>query len=278
MLFRSPRTEGRGRDGGGRGGGPVRRGGREPHQRRPDRRLAKDTMARLAFMSFGRADSKLTRTMHERFFDLTRQLTVLHEEISVTPLGHLLSDHLASGQLAEPATASSIIGLAPGAQWDSKRWPETHYARLVSDLRIRHQGEIKIFLGPREEDWFAQSELAEVIQKDEKATLVRVPDLIDVAKQLATCKLVVTNDSGILHLAESVGTPVLAFYGPTVREFGYFPLLEKSQVLEHDLSCRPCSRNGKRPCHRGDLACLEMITPEKALRSVETMLAEGKSS
>ena len=59
----------------------------------------------------------------------------------------------------------------------------------------------------------------------------------------------------------AVGTPVVALFGPTVREFGYFPLLPTSRVLQSDLACRPCSRNGKRACHRGDLACLVGIAP-----------------
>ena len=49
-----------------------------------------------------------------------------------------------------------------------------------------------------------------------------------------------------------------------MREFGYYPVLEDSRVLERPLDCRPCSRNGKRPCHRGDLACLRDIQPDEA--------------
>jgi heptosyltransferase-2 len=80
--------------------------------------------------------------------------------------------------------------------------------------------------------------------------------------------VVVTNDSGLLHLSEAVGTPVVALFGPTVREFGYFPRLGASAALEVPLECRPCSRNGKRPCHRGDLACLERIEVGAVLERV----------
>jgi ADP-heptose:LPS heptosyltransferase len=60
-----------------------------------------------------------------------------------------------------------------------------------------------------------------------------------------------------------VGTPVVAMFGPTVRAFGYAPSLPRSVLLEiDDLPCRPCSRNGKRPCHRGDLACLVRLEPD----------------
>jgi len=53
-----------------------------------------------------------------------------------------------------------------------------------------------------------------------------------------------------------------------VREFGYFPTLSASRVMEIDLSCRPCSRNGKRSCFRGDLACLDRIAPSAVLQAL----------
>ena len=78
---------------------------------------------------------------------------------------------------------------------------------------------------------------------------------------------------GLLHLAEGVGTPVVALFGPTVRAFGYFPVHPRSRVLETDLDCRPCSRNGKRPCHRGDLACLADTPAEAVWAAVQPLLA-----
>lgn len=236
-------------------------------RRRPQARLAKDTAARLAFMKWGRPNPKLSRTMRERFFDLFKSMTEAESGVNLPPLGGL----------RESGAANACLGVAPGAQWDSKRWPEKYYAQLVRDLRAATHSEIKVFLGPREQAWFPTSELAKVVTADEGVSLVQVPDLVSVAKHLASCQMVITNDSGILHLAEAVGTPVLAFFGPTVREFGYFPLLVSSRVLEHEISCRPCSRNGKRACHRGDLACLTEISPATALAESLAMLDEGPS-
>jgi ADP-heptose:LPS heptosyltransferase len=72
-----------------------------------------------------------------------------------------------------------------------------------------------------------------------------------------------------MHLAEATGTPVVALFGPTVRAFGYYPQLPPSIALEvDDLDCRPCSRNGKRPCWRGDLACLTRLEPAVVLEAV----------
>lgn len=95
------------------------------------------------------------------------------------------------------------------------------------------------------------------------------------AEVLARCRVAVTNDSGLLHLSEAVGTPVVALFGPTVRAFGYFPLLASSLALERELDCRPCSRTGSRPCHRGDLACLDRIPAAEVRDAVAARLTGG---
>ena len=238
--------------------------------RRPDRQLAKDTWARLGFMSFGWRNARLSRRMLDRFYELTAMVN-LAETVPVgdPPLSHFRS--------AVGGTSAPVLGLAPGAQWNTKRWPAGSFAKLLTRFRQHSTAGVRIYLGPREAAWFPASELAQIAATLPEVTIIRLPDLPAVARSLAEVSVLVTNDSGLLHLAETVGTRVLAFFGPTVSEFGYFPLLEGSRVLERDESCRPCSRNGKRPCRRGDLACLSRISPESALAVVQEMLGEANS-
>ncbi len=238
--------------------------------RRPAGRLAKDTMARLGLMSLGRGNQKLDQRMVDRFNALTDPLGGPGTDPPATPpLIHLRGD-------ADPAPVP-VLGLAPGAQWDSKRWPVTSYTELMRRFLARHPGQVRIYLGPREASWFPGSELAVAAAADPAVEIVRLPALTEVARSLSAVTILVTNDSGLLHLAEAAGTPVLALFGPTVREFGYFPLGRGSRVLERDESCRPCSRNGKRPCHRQDLACLSGITPTQALTALADMLPGEES-
>ncbi len=229
--------------------------------RRPDRRLRKDTTERLALLGGAGSSSRLDRTMRRRFDELVDGLVNGLPAEAGPPLAHLARD-----PAPEP-----VLGLAPGAQWDTKRWPEGHFARLLTLFRERHAAPVRIFLGPREERWFPGSPLDSVAGSLDRVTIVRNRPLPEVADLLAGCRTLVTNDSGLLHLAEATGTPVLAFFGPTVRQFGYFPCLADSRVLEVDLDCRPCSRNGKRSCHRRDLACLNRIEPESALPHLDRM-------
>jgi len=226
--------------------------------RRPDVRLDKDTAARLALLWWKKSSPRLERSLRDRFDALFTRLFPAVAEAPVTqPLtpGPIPSD--------EP-----ILGIAPGAMWPTKRWPETKFTELLQLLRQRRETPIRIFLGPREKAWFDGSSLARFAEDDARTTVWRNRSLVDVAAGLAECACLVTNDSGLLHLAEAVGTPVVALFGPTVRQFGYFPCLPDSQVKEIDIDCRPCSRTGKRACRRGDLACLTAITPDTVLASV----------
>jgi heptosyltransferase-2 len=236
-------------------------------RRKPDRRLAKDTAARLAFMGFGRRQGSLDRTMHDRFEELTNGLASGPKDNNADTL-----PPLASLSVQPPG---EILAIAPGAQWDTKRWPENNFVALLNMHLREHPGPIRIFLGPREENWFTGSLLEKVAEDNDRTEIIRDRSLTEVATLLSECSRLVTNDSGLLHLAEAVGTPVLAFFGPTVREFGYYPVLSESRVLEQPLDCRPCSRNGKRPCHRGDLACLRDISPDTAY-SVLGEMKEGR--
>ncbi len=228
--------------------------------RRPQATVRKDTVARLRLLRGGRdVDPALRRHMRDRFDGVLRDAGLPAGE-AAPPLARVA---------APGADAPAILGLAPGAQWDPKRWPPAHWAALVRRFRAASSSPLRVFLGPRERAWFAGSELAAALDAAAPVEYVQDRPLPEVASLLAGCRLVVCNDSGLMHLAEATGTPVVAFMGPTVAAFGYTPRLPQSCVLDvDDLDCRPCSRNGKRACHRGDLACLVRTTPDQAWRAV----------
>ncbi len=246
--------------------------------RRPDAKLAKDTAARLRLLLEQRlrgrgsgpfrgapASGPLTRRMIDRFDALAAAAPGGAVE---APGARLLADR-GPAPLARlrPQDGIPRLGLAPGAQWETKRWPESRWADLLNGFRDRTSAPVRIFLGPRE-TWFDDGPLARAAEASPGIEIIRERSLPEVASALAGCSRVVTNDSGMLHLAEAAGTPVTALFGPTVRAFGYFPLLPTSRVLEAELPCRPCSRNGKRACHRGDLACLTAIDSGAVLADI----------
>lgn len=229
--------------------------------RRPQGRIGKDTSKRLALLRGAQVDDLALRTMRRRFDELFAPWIDTSAENPIPPLGHLKPTQ----------EKQAILGFAPGAQWDTKRWPQENFATLLRTFRSQHAHPVRVYLGPREESWFAGSDLAQACEDLPQVQVVQRQTLPEIAQSLAQCTALLTNDSGLLHVAEAGGTPVLAFFGPTVEQFGYFPCLADSEVLQVSLDCRPCSRNGKRPCHRGDLACLTGIAPDQAHSFLQRM-------
>jgi ADP-heptose:LPS heptosyltransferase len=95
---------------------------------------------------------------------------------------------------------------------------------------------------------------------------------------LSGARALLSNDSGLMHLAEAVGTPVVAIYGPTSRELGFGPGMELSRVVEAgSLWCRPCSKTGRwciRPFERRK--CLRTISTNSVIAALDEVLA-GRS-
>lgn len=89
---------------------------------------------------------------------------------------------------------------------------------------------------------------------------------------LAAAAVLVTGDSGPMHLAAGVGTPVVALFGPTTREWGFYPEGPRDVVLETDDACRPCSLHGSRRCaHSG--RCMGGIAPDAVFEAVRRVTA-----
>jgi len=133
-----------------------------------------------------------------------------------------------------------LIGLFPGAEWGaSKRWPWRRFVELAIELR-RHRPDAGalILAGPKEV-WLA----VRVHEESGKIHPVVGPelDLAALAGVIAHLALLVTNDSGPMHLAAALGVPTVALFGPTDPR-RTAPAGEGHRVLHRDLWCSPCFR------------------------------------
>jgi heptosyltransferase-2 len=154
------------------------------------------------------------------------------------------------------------VAVAPGSRWRAKRWGG--FAALCDGLVSAGR---RVVLVGDAEDRHDTAPIAATLG-NRCIDAAGTASLTETAALIARCEAFVGNDSGLMHLAEAVGVPVVALFGPTVHEFGYAPSLPLSRTIERRLACRPCSRNGATPCPKRTYECLERIHAEVVLRTV----------
>jgi lipopolysaccharide heptosyltransferase II len=218
------------------------------------RRIGKDTLDRWLHLQWKVQRPSLARRQIDRFLDL---------------LPELRGEFRPRLQIARPTRqAGPRIAVAPGARHFPKAWSAERFAEAISRWNREHGGSV-LLVGSETELIAEVQRLAEGggVVGIENAAGTR--DLRGLAEDLASCDLLLCNDSGLLHLAEAVSTPVIALFGPTTRAWGYFPLDARSQVVEKKLECRPCSRNGSRDCGLQHQLCMELISVNDVLHAME---------
>ncbi len=168
-----------------------------------------------------------------------------------------------------------VIGLCPSARHDTKRWPADRFAALGIAMANAFAAKILVFGGAADKDLCA----GVVRSVNEAAGPGRATDLsgslslLETGAAMQFCDVVVTNDSGLMHIASAMQRKVVAIFGPTVREFGFFPWGSDASVLEvGDLYCRPCSHVGKDRCPEGHFRCMRDIGVDAVASRVASVL------
>ena len=87
--------------------------------------------------------------------------------------------------------------------------------------------------------------------------------------------VMLTNDSGLIHLASALKIPTVALFGSTVKELGFFPVGPKTMVIENvGLSCRPCTHMGRKKCPKKHFKCMRDIHPSTVVAAVSLLFKE----
>jgi heptosyltransferase-2 len=212
------------------------------------------------------------RTM-KRWLLVRYKLNLLKEEPDVIgryfetarPVG--IRDSGAGAMLHIPFTKQEkAIAMAPGAQHRTKRWPAQYYVDLGKELRESGY-EIRLF-GSAPERSLCEG-VAQRIGADACRNFAGELSLSAAALELAKCEAAVTNDSGLMHLANAAGTRTISLFGPTVREFGFAPRQNAAIVENVGLYCRPCTTHGGDQCPEGHFRCMLELDPEGVLTALD---------
>ncbi len=160
-----------------------------------------------------------------------------------------------------------LLGIHPGGNWIYKLWGPENFAQIADGLCEKWNAQILLFAGPNERQ--LQAKVANLMRWE--PICVKEDDLCQVAGLIAACDFYIGNDTGPMHIAAAVGTPVIAIFGSTNHHrsgpYGKEHIVVHSGV---ELGCNPC-HPGERPggCGKGSCAVIEAVTVDQVLNAAE---------
>ena len=161
--------------------------------------------------------------------------------------------------------SDSIYVLCPGAEYGpSKRWPTEHFAALAQRLISENSNNQVILLGSKSDAIFGQQILVHVEQKSHIHNWCGNTTLDEAIALIGMSKAVISNDSGLMHIAAALRVPQVAIFGSSDPAHTP-PLSDKAKVIWLNMSCSPCH---KRECPLGHLRCLNDILPEQVFATL----------
>ncbi|HEX4385268.1 MAG TPA: glycosyltransferase family 9 protein [Myxococcales bacterium] len=161
-----------------------------------------------------------------------------------------------------------LLGLSPGANWETKRWPADRFAGLA---RRALAAGVQVVVQGND----AEAPLGRLIASS-------VPGVVDLCGKLdlralagfiSRCTAFVANDSGPMHIARALGVPTLAFFGSTDPAMFDFT---GHEVMFAGVECSPCSFFGRRRCPRGHFRCMLDLTEERAWAALAPLLRSSR--
>jgi lipopolysaccharide heptosyltransferase II len=206
----------------------------------------------------------------ERFFDAAEGLDVRPDgkglEFFVSDAARANVDRWLATQ---GVSGRSFVLLGPGAAHFSKRWPAEYWTDLAGKLAWEERS--IVVTGGK-----AEREVGDAIVAAARAAGSGIVaansagefSLQETGALLQRAESLTVGDTGVMHMATAVGTPIVTMMGPTVGPFGFYPYRANATVLERDLYCRPCTPFGGPTCPEGHHRCLRDIAPDEVLTAI----------
>jgi heptosyltransferase-2 len=201
---------------------------------------------------------------------LAQRYALLAEDLGTAAPAPLASPHLETNTDSVRATLAALgldaakepVAFCPGAEYGpAKRWPARHFAELARRLA---QTDFTVWIVGSARDAPIGAEI-ELLSGGAARNLCGRTDLGQAIDLLSCASLVVSNDSGLMHVAAALDRPLVALYGSSSTAYTP-PLSRRARLLSLGLECSPCF---KRECPLGHLKCLNDLTPERVLGEIK---------
>jgi len=210
-----------------------------------------------AFLFYDEICGKKNKNRHavEEILDIAKHLGTNTKEITF-PLKY------ETPILNEP---SPRIGVAALSRWATKNWPAECFIDTANKL-YELKGASIYLIGGKESADFHRTIIGKL--KGPVVDMAGKLELADMPGFMKAIDLLISNDSGPVHVAAAVGTPVVVIFGPT-DPIRTGPYGKNNRIIKASTSCSPCF---SRTCRRGNVECLKGITPEKVVEAAIELL------
>lgn len=203
----------------------------------------------------------------QRFVALVDEVGAAHDDFPVPKLEvpkAAVSSALQRLGLQQPS--GKLLALCPGAEYGSaKRWPPEYFAEVASQ-KLAQGWTVWLYGSNNDADATAEIQRSTDGRCVDLAGRTSLEEAIDL---LSIAEVVVTNDSGLMHIAAALERRVVALFGSSDPRFTP-PISQTAKVLSLGLSCSPCF---SRECPLGHLRCLRDLRPQRVLREVDELAA-----
>lgn len=182
----------------------------------------------------------------------------LETKINISDARNVLRKYL-------PESKKTLVGIAPGATYGAaKRWFPERFAEVAEKLDEKYSMQ-SIILGGK-----ADGETANEVQTMARAELINLAgktNLLEAIYLISQCRLFISNDSGLMHIAGALNIPTIAIFGST-NPVTTAPAGTKSVIVRKEVSCSPCL---KKTCPT-DFRCMSIISVEDVLKTAEKLM------
>lgn len=253
--------------------------------------LNKNYLKRFLLISFKLNFYKKPLTVVNRYFDTAKDLNIRERPgaelwISAESLNNALSNIVSAAgkdyklnseidnsrikiEKGTVAGAGKAVALMPFAGWKTKEWGDERFATLGKKLASENNASVIVLGGPG--DISRSEKIAKEIGRGAISLAGRL-GLHETALVLSASDCLVTNDTGIMHIGGAVSIPVIAVFGCTTEELGFFPYNTKGEVIQAEIGCRPCTAKGLTQCPKKHFKCMNDITTDMVYSHVINLL------
>ncbi len=167
----------------------------------------------------------------------------------------------------------SYIAWAIGAKFETKKFPVNKIVEALSQTFFDNK---KVILLGGKEDVVAAQKIIANFANDTIINLVGILSLAQSAAAIESASMLITNDTGLMHIGAALKRPIVSIWGNTVAGFGMYPfygqhIVANQQIAIANLACRPCSKIGYSTCPKGHFDCMNEITTDELIAAIQSV-------